>query len=177
MPPAIKQQQNQEGADQHAARQPVGAGVVHGLDVVEDLHRDYPRALRDIAANHQYHPKLSECVGKTEHTGGDNAWTGQWQRDGEEAIQRAGAKGGGHFHRTFADGLEGVLNRLHHKGHGVADRANHQAAETERQGAEPELLGQRTNGPVRTERDQQIEAQHRWWQHQRQCNERTDRAF
>ena len=154
----------------------MGLGIFHGFDVVVDLHRDDTGLVRDIAADHQHHAELTDGMGKAQDRGGDKPRACQRQDHREKRVPRVGAQGRGHFQRARADGRKRILQRLHHEGHGVDHRANHQPGETEGEGAQAQPLGELADVPVGPHGQQQVKADDRWRQHQRQCDHCADGA-
>ncbi|MNE80846.1 hypothetical protein D3C80_1774540 [compost metagenome] len=115
-------------------------------------------------------------MGEPENAGGDEAGPGQGQHHRKEAVPGAGAQGCSDFERAVADGGEGILQRLHDKGHRINHRADDQAGETEHHGAQPQGLGSLTDKTMRAQGQQQVKTDHRRWQYQGQGHHRTDGA-
>ena len=65
----------------------MGLGIFQRLDVVIDLHRYHTGFFRDIAADHQYHAKFPDRVGKAQNCGRDKPGAGQGQDYGEKVSQ------------------------------------------------------------------------------------------
>ena len=174
----IERQQHQEGEDHHAAGQPVGLGVFHaprhGRRSAPRPPGSAPGMLPPIISTTPNSPTVwakprMAAVRKPGRASGTATR--------EEGIQRRGAQGRGDFQRPLADGLEGVLERLHDEGHRVEHRGDHQAPEGEGQQADAGPLGELPDRAVRPHQHQQIEAEHRRRQHQRQRHHRADRAL
>lgn len=154
----------------------MGLGVFHGFDMVVDLHRDHPGLVRNIAADHQHHAELADGVGKTENRRGDKPRARQGQDHRKKCVPGIGPQGRGHFQWASADGGERVLQRLHHERHGVDHRADHQPGKTEGQGTQAQPLGELAEVAVGPHGQQQVKADHRGWQHQRQGHHRANGA-
>ncbi|MNE98351.1 hypothetical protein D3C80_1968510 [compost metagenome] len=92
-----------------------------------------------------------------------------------ESVPWAGAQSGGDFQRALADRAKCILQRLHHEWHGIHRRTDHQAREAEHHAAQAQRLGSLAEPAVRPEGDQQVKADHRGWQYQRQSHHRTHR--
>ena len=172
----VERQQHQEGEEHHAAGQPVGLRVFQRLDVVVDLHRDDARLARDVAADHQHHAEFADGVGEAEDGGGEEAGPRQRHGDAEEGVQRAGAQRGGRLpaaarrwprRRSASAARRRAANRTPRPPPG------RQKVKGSR--PRPSALRELPDRPVRPHRDQQVEAQHRRRQHQRQRHHGADR--
>ena len=93
----------------------MGLVKLGGLHMLKQRHRQHPGLARDVAADHQHHAKFPHGVGKAQHAGRQQARTRQRQGHAEKTVERAGAQGGGGLQHALGDGLEGLLQRLHHK--------------------------------------------------------------
>jgi hypothetical protein len=93
-------------------------------------------------------PNSPTVWAKPRTAGGEVTGPGQGQGDAEEGVQGRGAQGGGRFQGPLADGLEGILQGLHHEGQGVENRRHHQAGEGEGQQAQAQGLGELADRPV-----------------------------
>ena len=121
--------------------------------------------------------KFGAQSGKAEDGGGDEARPRQRQHHVEEGIQGTGSEGRRRFQRARTDGLEGVLQRLHHEGQRIAQRTHHQPGEGEGQPPQPQRLRQLPYPALRPHGQQQVEADHRGRQHQRQGHQGADRPL
>ena len=168
-------QENDEGEGEHPGGEPVRPAVVERLHVVVERDREHLGLARDIAADHQHHAELAHGVREAEHHGGDESRAGERHHHREESIPRRRRAAWLRLHRPLADALERGLQRLHHEGQRVDHRANHEAGEGE--GQQAEGLGERSEWASRSHQHEQVEAEHRGRQHERQRHQRADRRF
>jgi hypothetical protein len=136
----VEQQQDDERESQHAGGEPMGGVVLERFDVVVDGHRQHLCLARDVAADHQDHAELAHRMGKAEDARGHESRPGKRHDHGEEGIPGTGTQRRGSFQRLLADGLEGLLQRLHDEGHRVDHRGDDEASEGEGQGLQPARL-------------------------------------
>ena len=112
-------------------RTDVRLGPAQRLDVVVDRDREHLGLARDVAADHQHHAELAHRVGEAEDRPGQEAGPRQRHRHGQERVPRRGAQRRRDLERPVAERLEGVADRLHHEGHRIDHRPDHQALESE----------------------------------------------
>jgi len=146
----------------------VGLSIGKRFHVIVDGDGEHLGLARDIAADHQHNAKFPQGVGKSQRGGGNESRPGQWQHDGKEPIQGRGPQGAGGFHGAPVDSGKGVLQRLHHKWHGIEHGADNQPGEGKRQSGAPQGDPAGAQNPLGGEGNQQIEAEHGRGQYQRQ---------
>ena len=152
----------------------MGLRVLHGFDVSVNLCGHHARLARNVAANHQHHTKLAHRVRKREHRGREQTGLGHGQRHREEGIDWVGPQRGGHFHGPLAHGFKRKLNGLHRKGQREHDGADQQPREGEGQHTQAQRLRDLAHPALWAQQHQEVEAQHRGRQHQRQRHQRID---
>ena len=151
--------------------------VLQRFHMVVNLHRDDPGHARNVAADHQHHAELAHRMRKGEDRGGKITRQRQGDSHGKEGVEPGSAQCRRHFQRPVTNRLKGVLQRLHHERQGIKHRGDHQPLKGERQGTDAECLGQMANRPVRPHGQQQVEAEDRGRQHQRQGNHGPNHPF
>src|SRR6266849_2110363 len=113
------------------------------------LHRDEPRLVRDIAADHENDAELTDRMCKPKDCRGNESGSGERQRTRKEVVKLACAQGRCYFHRPFPDSLEGILDRLDDKRHGIKNGGDDEPLECERQRAEAERVRQLADRAMR----------------------------
>jgi hypothetical protein len=151
--------------------------VLERFDMVVDGHRQHLCLVRDVAADHQDHAELTHRVRKAEDSRGHETRSGERQHHCEEGIPRIGTQRRCRLQRLLADGFEGLLQRLHDERHRVDHRSDDEASEGEGQWLQPTRRQQAAEDSIRPHQHQQVEAENRWRQHQRQRDQGADHSF
>jgi len=136
--------------------------------MVVDLHRDHAGLVGNVAADHQHYTEFTDGMREPEDRRGYETGTGQRQDHAEKSVPGIGAQGRGHFQWAGADGRERVLQRLHHKRHGIDHRTDHQPGKAEGQRAQAQPLREVAEKAIGPHCQQQIEADHGRRQHKGQ---------
>src|SRR6266568_3744380 len=170
----VGEDEHRERHDEEEERGPARGGVVELLDGVVDRDRERPRGPRDVAADHEDHPELPERMREREHGAGDD--TGQREREAHaaEGLEARLAQAVGRLDEPLVHPRQGGGEGLHREGEAVEDRRQEETLEAEGERVAGGGDEAAPEGRPRAERDEQVEAEHRRRQDERERHHRLD---